>query len=294
MATYSYNVSQLGEYVQVNKDIILKDIVFGGEYGNTIPLMTKQLGIKTTEKIHPSTLNVVLQDIDGVNPCGFHSDGELKFTDREIVTKQKKANMEFCLEKLLGKFAEYKVRVGANEDALPFEAEIIDGLVKSINKQVEKGVWTDLITNADAQLTVASTGTAYERVMAVYMALPEEILEDAVIFVSPATFREYVKDLVDKNFYHYNPADGDLEEIFIPGSGVKVRKANGLAEQTDDVIFGTSPKNMIYGTDFMDNKEEVKAWFSDDNDTYRIKVRFNYGANVAFPDLVVGSKKSKG
>ena len=288
----AYNVSALGTYVQENKDIILKDIVFGGEYGNTIPLMTKQLGIKTTEKIHPSTLEAVLQDVSG--ECAFNPQGDLKITERSITTSQKKVNMEFCLEKLLGKFAEYKVRVGANEDALPFEAEIIDGLVKSINKQVEKGVWTDLITNTDAQLTVASTGTAYERVMAVYMALPEAILEDAVIFVSPATFREYVKDLVDKNFYHYNPADGDLEEIFIPGSGVKVRKAKGLAEQTDDVIFGTSPKNMIYGTDFMDNKEEIKAWFSDDNDTYRIKVRFNYGANVAFPDLVVGSKKSKG
>ena len=288
----AYNVSLLGTYVQENKDIILKDIVFGGEYGNTIPLMTKQLGIKTTEKIHPSTLEAVLQDVSG--ECGFNPQGDLNISERSITTSQKKVNMEFCLEKLLGKFAEYKVRVGANEDALPFEAEIIDGLVKSINKQVEKGVWTDLITNTDAQLTVASTGTAYERVMAVYMALPEAILEDAVIFVSPATFREYVKDLVDKNFYHYNPADGDLEEIFIPGSGVKVRKAKGLAEQTDDVIFGTSPKNMIYGTDFMDNKEEIKAWFSDDNDTYRIKVRFNYGANVAFPDLVVGSKKSKG
>lgn len=288
----AYNVESLGAYVQENKDIILKDIVFGGEYGNTIPLMTKQLGIKTTEKIHPSTLEAVLQDVSG--ECGFTPQGDLKITERSITTSQKKVNMEFCLEKLLGKFAEYKVRVGANEDALPFEAEIIDGLVKSINKQVEKGVWTDLITNTTAQLTVASTGTAYERVMAVYMALPEAILEDAVIFVSPATFREYVKDLVDKNFYHYNPADGDLEEIFIPGSGVKVRKANGLAEQTEDVIFGTSPKNMIYGTDFMDNKEEIKAWFSDDNDVYRIKVRFNYGANVAFPDLVVGSKKSKG
>ena len=288
----AYDVSALGTYVQENKDIILKDIVFGGEYGNTIPLMTKQLGIKTTEKIHPSTLEAVLQDVSG--ECGFNPQGDLNITERSITTSQKKVNMEFCLEKLLGKFAEYKVRVGANPDALPFEAEIIDGLVKSINKQVEKDVWKALITNTDAQLTVASTGTAYERVMAVYMALPEAILEDAVIFVSPATFREYVKDLVDKNFYHYNPADGDLEEIFIPGSGVKVRKAKGLAEQTDDVIFGTSPKNMIYGTDFMDNKEEIKAWFSDDNDTYRIKVRFNYGANVAFPDLVVGSKKSKG
>ena len=288
----AYNVTALGTYVQENKDIILKDIVFGGEYGNTIPLMAKQLGIKTTEKIHPSTFEAVLQDVSG--KCGFKAMGELKFTDREIITKQKKVNMEFCLEDLLGKFAEYKVRVAANQDALPFEAEIIDNLVKSINKQVEKGVWTDLITNTTAQLTVSGEGTAYERVMAVYMALPEAVLEDAVIFVSPATFREYVNDLVNKNFYHYNPADGDLEEIFIPGSGVKVRKAKGLAEQTDDVIFGTSPKNMIYGTDFMDNKEEVKAWFSDDNDTYRIKVRFNYGANVAFPDLVVGSKKSKG
>ena len=287
----AYNVSALGTYVQENKDIILKDIVFGGEYGNTIPLMTKQLGIKTTEKIHPSTLEAVLQDVSG--ECGFNPQGDLNISERSITTSQKKVNMEFCLEKLLGKFAEYKVRVGANEDALPFEAEIIDGLVKSINKQVEKGVWTDLITNTTAQLTVSGEGTAYERVMAVYMALPEAVLEDAVIFVSPATFREYVKDLVDKNFYHYNPADGDLEEIFIPGSGVKVRKAKGLAEQTEDVIFGTSPKNMIYGTDFMDNKEEIKAWFSDDNDTYRIKVRFNYGANVAFPDLVVGSKKSK-
>ena len=288
----AYNVTALGTYVQENKDIILKDIVFGGEYGNTIPLMTKQLGIKTTEKIHPSTLEAVLQDVSG--ECGFNPQGDLNISERSITTSQKKVNMEFCLEKLLGKFAEYTVRVGANQDALPFEAEIIDGLVKSINKQVEKDVWTDLITNTTAQLTVASTGTAYERIMAVYMALPEAILEDAVIFVSPATFREYVNDLVNKNFYHYNPADGDLEEIFIPGSGVKVRKANGLAEQTEDVIFGTSPKNMIYGTDFMDNKEEVKAWFSDDNDTYRIKVRFNYGANVAFPDLVVGSKKTKG
>lgn len=288
----AYNVESLGTYVQENKDIILKDIVFGGEYGNTIPLMTKQLGIKTTEKIHPSTLEAVLQDVSG--ECGFNPQGDLNISERSITTSQKKVNMEFCLEKLLGKFAEYTVRVGANEDALPFEAEIIDGLVKSINKQVEKDVWTDLITNTTAQLTVASTGTAYERIMAVYMALPESILEDAVIFVSPATFREYVNDLVNKNFYHYNPADGDLEEIFIPGSGVKVRKAKGLAEQTDDVIFGTSPKNMIYGTDFMDNKEEIKAWFSDDNDTYRIKVRFNYGANVAFPNLVVGSKKSKG
>lgn len=277
----AYNVNALGAYVAENKDIILKDIVFGGEYGNTVPLMQKELGVKGTAKIHPATISAVLQEVNG--ECGFNAEGDLNITDVEIVTKQYKVNSEFCAEKLIGKFAEYKVRVGANEDALPFEAEIVEGLVKDINRQIEEGVWGQLGT-IEGTKSVTVTGTAYDKVMAVYMAMDEKVLEDGVIFVTPTMFREYVKNLVDKNLYHYNPADGALEEIFIPGTGVKVRKARGLKGIN---IYGTSPKNMIFGTDFMGNAEEVKVWFSDDADTYRVKVRFNYGATFAFPDLVV-------
>lgn len=278
----AYNVNALGAYVAENKDIILKDIVFGGEYGNTVPLMTKELGVKGTAKIHPATISAVLQEVSG--ECGFNPQGDLNIADVEIVTKQYKVNSEFCAEKLIGKFAEYKVRVGANEDALPFEAEIVEGLVKDINRQIEEGVWAQLAQVAGTNSISYGEGTAYDKVMAVYMAMDEKVLEDGVIFVSTPMFREYVKCLVDKNLYHYNPADGALDEIFIPGTGVKVRKARGIK---NDNIYGTSPKNMIYGTDFMGNAEEVKVWFSDDADTYRVKVRFNYGATFAFPDLVV-------
>lgn len=282
----AYNVDALGAYVAENKDIILKDIVFGGEYGNTVPLMQKELGVKGTAKIHPATIAAVLQEVNG--ECGFNPSGDLNITDVEIATKQYKVNTEFCAEKLIGKFAEYKVRVGANEGALPFEAEIVEGLVKDINRQVEEGVWDNLY-NVGGTIDVAFKNmgenvSTYDKVMAVYMAMDEKVLEDGIIFVSPFTFRAYVKDLVDKNLYHYNPADGALEEIFIPGAGVKVRKARGIKGET---IFGTSPKNMIYATDFMGNAEEVKVWFSDDADTYRVKVRFNYGATFAFPNLVV-------
>lgn len=282
----AYEVNALGTYVAENKDIILKDIVFGGVYGNTVPLMTKELGVKGTAKIHPSTIEAVLQDVNG--ECGFSAQGDLNITEVTVETKQVKVNTEFCAEKLIGKFAEYKVRVGANEDALPFEAEIVEGLVKDINRQIEDGVWTALESNMEGakQINYADKGatTAYDKVMAVYMEMDERVLEDGVIFVSPSMFREYVKNLVEKNLYHYNPADGALEEIFVPGASVKVRKARGIKGQT---IVGTSPKNMIFATDFMGNAEEVKVWFSDDNDTYRVKVRFNYGAAFAFKDLVV-------
>jgi len=283
----AYNVDALGAYVAENKDIILKDIVFGGEYGNTVPLMTKELGVKGTAKIHPATISAALQEVNG--ECGFNASGDLEIKDVTIVTKQYKVNTEFCAEKLIGKFAEYKVRVGANEDALPFEAEIVEGLVKDINRQIEDGVWGQLSESGTTNFSYEEAGatTAYDRVMATYMRMDEKFLEDGIIFVSPSLFREYVAALVEKNLYHYNPADGALEEIFIPGASVKVRKARGIKDNT---TYGTSPKNMVYATDFMGNAEEVKVWFSDDNDTYRVKVRFNYGAAFIFPDLVVSGR----
>jgi hypothetical protein len=277
----AFNVNGLSEYVSENKDIILKDIVFGETYGDTIPLMTKQLGIKTSEKIHPTTIDATLQEVNG---CGFNADGGLSFSERTITTHQKKVNLEFCLEDLKGKFAEYTLRIGANQDALPFEGEIVEGVAKSINKQVEELVWQDLLSAAGIKEETAANANDYDAIMEAYMKLPEEVLEDGILFVSPAVFRTYVSELVGRNLYHYNPADGDLQEIFIPGASVKVRKAKGLKER---VIFGTSPRNMVYGTDFLSNKEEIKVWYSDDADAYRLKARLNAGAQVAFPELVV-------
>lgn len=275
-----FNKEGLSQYVKENEGIILKDIVFGNAYGYTIPVMAKQLGIKTSERIHPSTVDAVLQDVTG---CGFNAQGDLTFTERTINTHQKKVNMQFCAEDLLGKFAEYKVRVGADADALPFEAEILEGVVKSIAKKAETLVWEDLRNAEGLNWETISAADTYSLIVETYKKMKEEVLEDGIIFVSPSVFRNYVLDLVNKNLYHYNPADGDLTEIFIPGANVKVRKAIGMP---DNNIFATSPKNMIYGTDFMSNTEEVKVWYSDDDDVYKLKVRFNLGANVAFPDLV--------
>ena len=277
----AYNVNDLSAYVAENKDVILRDIVFGGEHGDTVKLMTKELGVKGTARIHPSTIEAVLQEVNGV--CGFNPQGDLDIAEVEIVTKNVKVNTEFCVEKLIGKFAEYKVRIGANQDALPFEAEIVEGLVKDINRQVEEGVWAQLGEIDDTTEVTLAGADAYAKVMEVYMAMDERVLEDGIIFVSPAIFRAYVNDLVSKNLFHYNPANGDLNEIFIPGSGVKVRKARGIK---GNAIYGTSPKNIVYATDFMGNAEEVKVWYSDDADAYRVKVRFNYGAAFAFPELV--------
>ena len=298
----SYNVSGLTNYIEVNKEVILRDAILGsGIKGETIPMMRKQLGVKTSERLNYLDVTPVLQAVSG---CGFSAQGSTVFSERDIDTAQAKVNDEWCIESLLGKFTEYEVRIGANDQAMPFEAEITDQIVKGINKDVEKQVWqgapssasTDLIEGlltlalgADSASTItkvsASGATAYERILDTYMAIPEEIVDEAVIFVSPAIFRQYAQDLVAKNYFHYDGENGELTELFIPGSDVKVRKTYGLTGS--NYIYATVPENMVYATDFVNNKEELKGWYSDDDDVYRIKVRFNFGVATLFPDAVI-------
>ena len=76
--------------------------------------------------------------------------------------------------------------------------------------------------------------------------------------------------------------------MFIPGTDVKVRKTYGLTGS--DKIYATVWENMVYGTDFINNKEELKGWYSDDDDVYRMKARFNFGVATLFPDAVVLGK----
>ncbi|MBQ5903090.1 MAG: hypothetical protein IIW89_01955, partial [Alistipes sp.] len=61
----AFNKAGLADYVEQNRDQILSAIVLGGK---TIGRMTKQTGVKTSEKINYLGLEPVFQD--GSN-CGF-------------------------------------------------------------------------------------------------------------------------------------------------------------------------------------------------------------------------------
>lgn len=296
----AYNVSGLTDYVETNKEVLIKDAVLGsGIKGETLPSLRKQLGVKTKERLNYMEVNPVLQD---GSTCGFSAQGSTVLTDRDVETAIIKYNDQWCWKDLLGKFAEYKVRINANEDSLPFESEITDQIVKGINKQVETLIWQgdknngDLIdgfltiaNGADSASTItvesASGATAYERILDVYMAIPEQIVDEAVIFVSPALFRQYAQDLVAKNFFHYDGENGELTELFIPGSDVKVRKTYGLTNS--NYIYASVYDNMVYACDMLDAKEDFKMWYNDEDELVKVKVLFNAGVATLYPDAVI-------
>ena len=291
----NFVVTSLPAYVQDNKDLLIKNFALVG--GETRKRISVQTGIKKDEHINYLNLTPTFQS--GVG-CGFTAQGEATLTQRVIETARFKVNMEFCPDTLIGKYAEYQVSINASEnESLPFEAYIMEALTNEIVKKIETTIWggvkgTDLIdgfitlAKADSDVVdVVIEGTsAYADILKVYNAMSEYTLEQGgEIYVSPAKFRAFMQEMVEKNYFHYNPGNAEPGEFLLPGSNVKVVRTPGLAGKTE--VVGTFAKNMYYGCDLENAAEDIKVWYSDDVDLIKVAAKWNMGVQFAFPGEVV-------
>lgn len=302
MSHTNFVVSGLTAYIEQSRDLLIKNILFGK---GSRTRMTIQPGIKYKEHLHIFDVDPVFGD---ASDCGFTAAGTATLSERLIEVAPLNVNMELCDKNLIGTYAEYQVVTNAQDNPLPFEEYLMNGIIDGINRKIETMIWQGDKTNASsdpvkkwingfialaAASVTASTGVisvtmtglnAYEGVMAVYNALPENVLErGAEIFVSPAIFRAFVQSLVNLNFYHYNPAT-PADEVIIPGTDAKVVKVAGLAGSYS--ILGTYGKNLVYGTDGENDEEVIDAWFSQDDRTWKIAVEWKSGVQIAFLDQV--------
>jgi len=305
MANVNFLVSSLPDYVQTNRDILLKTFALAGT--GTRSRMTIQTGVKLNAYINFLDIAPTLQDGSG---CGFSADGTAELSQRTINAPSVKVDMEICPRTLVGKYAEYLVRNNANAESLPFEAEVLKGVTDAINDKIEKLIWQgDKTKTSDADLkwfdgllkiigaessakkvAIASGSSAYAGIVSVFKAIPSEARKrGAAIFVAPEIFDAFILELVAANLYHYPSAVNDEpEEFVVPGTRCKVVKTWGLEGALK--IVGTFERNLIYGTDMQGDEEDVRLWYSQDNDTFRLKVLWNSGVQVAFPDqCVVGT-----
>ena len=291
----NFLVTGLPAYVATNRDMIIKS--FGLVGTGTRARIGLQTGVKHTAALNYLDLNAAFQDGSG---CGFNPLDEIALSQKNIVAAAIKVDGQICPETLLGKYAEYLVRVNATENELPFEQYIIDTLVKQINKGIETLIWTgdtsgsDLIDgfltqmSADSDVipvTLTGVTAAYDAVKAVYFAMPEETLErGGAIFVDPAIFRALLNDLVVLNYYHYDMGNSNPEEILLPGTDVRVIKTPGLAGTK--AIVGTFADNLVYGTDMENDNEDVDLWWSQDDRLFKYEVKWNSGVAYHFSDQV--------
>lgn len=292
----SINVSALGAYVEEKRLPLISKTLLGAK---TAGMMTLQSGVKSK-----TALNLIGTEVefgDG-SACGWNEAGESTLSQRFIEPVALKVNMSFCDKALLDKWANYEVLVAANRKTLPFEEDFVNGVIDSVAEKIEGLIFVGDSSNAnefdglvkilkaDGAQTVSFVGgtSAYNKVKAMYAALPAAIKmkDDAVIFVDPSDYAEFVQDLVAANLYHFEPEFGDGTH-YLPGTRVRVIAASGLVGSGKMVAGRLS--NMFYGCDSADDASAFDLWYSKDNREFRLAIEFTAGVQVAYPDeMVIG------
>ena len=279
----------LTSYVEENRLPLIKRAILGA---NSLNMINRQSGVKGVAALNLISTNPVVADASN---CGFNQAGTSELSQRMIETKPLKVNMEFCEKTLKNTWAEYNLRWIAEDKAIPFEEYITSEIADKVAAKVESYLWMGdsglslsgltQIAAADGgvEVTVATGTSAYETIKAVYMAIPEAILDRAVIFVPVALFREFMQDLVEKNYFHYDPQNQNFDSFLFPGTNVRVQKVNGL----EDYVIAADPQNLFFGFDIADAPETFDIWYSKDDRVERLAVEWNQGAQIAYPDEVV-------
>ena len=293
----SYNVSALPTYVEEHRLPLIAEAVLKAKSAS---LMNLQTDIKSSAAINLVNSTPVFQE----GGCGWQSQGDVTFSQRIINTGLVKINMSFCEKDLLKSWLSYEVKAGLSDESLPFEEYFVNNIIDNVKAGVEKAIWQGDTSSHDATLkhtdglikilnaasgvikpTIASGTSAYDAIKAVYMAIPETVLDKAVILVGADTFRSYTQELVEKNFYHYSADGYPTEEFIVPGTNTRVIAVNGL--NGTGKIVAASLDNLFYGCDLMNDNETLDVWYSKDFQEHRLAMSFNFGVQVGYPNEVV-------
>ena len=295
MATTNPNVDAIVGYVEQQRVPLIGKSVLGAKAPQSFNLMT---GVKGT-----TALNIINADpaLQCGNACGFTSENDTTFSQREIEPIPFKVNMTFCDKNLLDTWANYEVKVAAGIKSLPFEEAWTDQIVARVQDKLEKFIWAGgqycektvkgiegiLNTENGIKVTATSGDSIYTKLVELFLALPDTVqaADDVVAFVNYKSYNKLVQEILSASHYHLDVTN--LEDgIVLPGTRVKVIPSQGIGSGTADktlAVIGRA-SNFYFGTDMRGDSEVFDLWYSQDNREFRLAIEFVAGAQVAFPD----------
>lgn len=288
----SYEVSTIKGYIEQNKSKLVAKAVMAAQ---TLKHITTQPGVKGVTALNNLTTNFNFRD---GSACGFNAEGNVTISQRNLDGKILAVNLSFCDKDLIGTFLQEEVRLAASGKEMPIEEAVLDIITKGVRGKLETAIWkgdsasgmkgfTQLDLTGKIDVNYSDKATVYEKALAVYMALPTEILNgelEVSIFMGADQYRAYIQDLIKANLFHHDAHEG-IGEIYIPGTNVKVVCVNGL--NGTNKMYASYNDNFVYGTDMAGDEEIFDLWWSQDDRVWKLDIEFVGSTQVRFPDLVV-------
>ena len=304
----SFTVSSLAAYTNEQSTDLLVKALFSNKTAATMYAANQvQVGVKSAASLNILASTVYFQ-ADG---CGYNPSGVTTFTQRNITVGAVKVEETLCPKTLEAKWMQTQIMPGS-PTMVPFEEQIGNEKAAVIAQTLETAMWQgdtasgnpnlsrfdgfNKIIAAASPVLANSAPTTFTSITAaniddildqVYANIPAAVATktDLVCFLGVDAYKLMLVNLKNANLFHY-VADAATEmEMVYPGTNMKLIAVGGL--NGTNKLFAGSLSNFFLGTDLANEEEDVKMWYSLDNDEVRVRFTFAYGVQVAFPAEVV-------
>ena len=271
----AFNVSALNNYTNEQSTDLLVKALFSSKTAATMYAANQvQVGVKSSASLNILASTVFFQ-ADG---CGYNPSGTTTFTQRNITVGAVKVEETLCPKTLEAKWMQTQIMPGS-PTMIPFEEQIGNEKVAVIAQTLETAIWQGDTGSGNPNL---SRFDGFSKII----AAASPTLANA----APTTFTTVtsanIDDILDQ-IYSNIPAAVATKTDLVCFLGVDAYKLMLVNLNGTNKLFAGSLSNFFLGTDLANEEEEVKMWYSLDNDEVRVRFTFAYGVQVAFPAEVV-------
>lgn len=315
----AFSVSNLTTYTKEDQTQLLVKAMFSGKTASLLQGANQVVvGVKSSQAL-PILSSTIFFQADG---CSNTTSGTTDISDRDITVGKVKVFENLCPKDLENKYTQIGLGAGSPVDLGVFQTQIGEEKAMGIAEAIETALWqgntsggtgnnafwdgfltiltglgfggagdpiqgNPTTSGSWTQLTSLTSSNIDDAITKIYSLLPAALLGRSDLFIGMGTdtFRTYRSWLVSANLYHYNAEEAANLEILDPISGIKIYGLPGM-DGTNKIVCSYWA-NFFIGTDMMNEEENYKFWYSQDDDIVKFKANFKYGCQIAFPSQVV-------
>jgi hypothetical protein len=307
-----FTVSSLTNYVDQTSTELLTALQFKSE---TADLANVVSGVKSSKALQLLATSPFPQD---GTACGFNASGDAAFTQRTLSTTPLKYQDSFCPRALEAKWTQALLKKGQHYTEADLAKDIIDDVVKQINRRNETLDWQGDTTAGDGYLNkydglikIIHAASPQVATASTYNATNARAIVKSIINKIPAAQKGdpntkiymgydaaeiYRQALMDANLYHVATGTGSQKGLMAEGSVHEIVPVHGL--DTMYLVTGNAGRPCIFAADFsrnvflgvdMENEEEdARIWVDgSDGETVKYSFRFRRGWQIAYGSEIV-------
>ena len=294
-----FNVSSLSEYKMPATELLRSAVLFSEDIGR----FSVETGIQ-----HKKYLNYIdAQPVLQAGNCGLGASGVTTFAEKEITVKMFAFRDQWCIDDLNEKDLNFGTGTLNGKMTPDLHTALFTDETDKIKRIVDKAIFqgatasgdlingfitlmeadSDVVDLTSTGVTISNIATVLEGMVAL---VPEEVeiaRGQLQLHMPLSFFNLYKQNRINANMYHDNPNtnNGLVTQPMFGWSNITLVAEPGLSGTKS--MFLTWNKNMVVGTDELQEVSQAKMYFDENTDYVKYKSSFKLGTSYKFGAEIV-------